>query len=259
MAKVSALLITQNNESTIEACLESVRWVDEIIVVDALSKDRTPEIAGRYTDKVISRPWKGFYDQRVFSLLKATCEFVLIIDADETLDPEACNEVKRIINSRDTLEGYYLTSFIYFMGRPLYYAQLPHAVLRLFRREAGFVLNKPGRRGHEGYLVHGRTGFLKGRIRHYTANTIAERVVKTDRWSTFWAEERAEWKTRPPSAYTAMYAAARSLFGNFLIRQGFRDGFPGFVWCALRALENFLKYAKLWEAYEASDGDKDPA
>ncbi|OGW73642.1 MAG: hypothetical protein A3J72_03185 [Nitrospirae bacterium RIFCSPHIGHO2_02_FULL_40_19] len=244
---LSVVIITRNEKENIGACLEQIKWVDEIIVVDAHSEDGTRDIAQKYTDKVILHKYISNFDQRSFALGLAKGDLILILDADEFLDKKALDEIRNILSCEEVYDGYKIMREAYFLDRPLYFSEKPEPEMRLFRKGAGFVTQKYGHRGHEAYDVRGRTKILNGVIRHYTADTISERIKKIDFYSTVWADEMAEYSTRPPSTPTVFYIALKSFIGNFLINGGFRDGFVGFMWCSLKAAENFLKYAKLWE------------
>ncbi len=243
---ISVVVITKDEEKNIGTCLESVKWADEIIVVDACSSDGTAEIAKRYTDKVILHEWVDFFEQRCFALGLATGDFVLILDADEALDDEAKDEIKNMLARDEWYDGYWIVRDTYFLGRRLAFTERPDPILRLFKREAGFVTNKV--KGHEDYTVAGTTRLLpRGVIKHYTAGTISEKVTKANRYSNFWAEERALSGLKLPYFVMIVYVIFRSFVGNFIIKGGFRDGYEGFVWCVIRAFENFLKISKLWE------------
>ncbi len=245
--KLSVVIITKDEEENIGRCLESIKWADEIIIVDAISQDKTVDVAKRYTDRIISHKWISFLDQRSFALRLAKCDFVLILDADEFLDDAAQDEIKKTLTSNEPRNGYFIMRVTYFLEKRLSFSERPDPIMRLFRREKGFVTNKPGQRGHEAYGVCGETRLLDGTIEHRTSGTIAERLRKINRYSTLWAEERVECGMRRPSAAKMLYAPLKSFIGNFFIKIGFLDGFYGFIWCILKALENFLKYAKLWE------------
>lgn len=235
-----------DEEKNIERCLEEVKWADEIIVVDAISSDKTPEIASRYTDKVISRNWVDFFDQRSFALRQAVCDFVLILDADEVLDKEAQDEIKKILASKETSDGYLMMRDTYFLGKRLLFSEKPDPIMRLFKRQAGFVATKPGQKAHENYNVNGDKKLIRGRLRHYTSNTITDRLKKTNRYSTAWADERVKYYTQSISSIKAIYVTVKSFIGNFFVRGGLLDGFIGFIWCVLKASENFINYAKLY-------------
>lgn len=244
---LSVIIITKNEEKNIANCLESVKWADEIIVVDVLSQDNTVEIAKRYTDKIYFRKWTTFEEQRSFALSLGKCDFILILDADEILDEELVDEIKKILRSEEDYDGYFIMIQVYFLGRPLFYSQRPSPHIRLFRKDKGFVVIKPGQRAHEYYGVHGNTRLIGGKIQHCTAHTVAERLEKVNRYSYYWAEERAEHGNHRYLPAKAVFFLIKSFVGNYFIRRGFLDGFPGFIWCALKALENFLNYAKLRE------------
>lgn len=242
---LSVVIITRNEEGNIGRCLETVKWADEIIIVDALSRDKTVEIAKKYTTKAISRKWVNFFDQRSFALALASCDFVLIMDADEALDRKAEDEIKGLLAANEYCEGYCIIRNTHFLGKLLLFAEKPEPIMRLFKRGRGYISTKMGR-GHEDYSVNGQTKLLGGRIEHYTSHTINERLKKIDRYSTLWAEEEAERRDEVPSSFKTAYVMGRSFAGNFFIRGAFMDGIPGFIWCGLKAVENFLKYAKLY-------------
>lgn len=240
---LSVIVITKNEEWNIRRCLEQVEWADEIIIVDAFSQDKTVEIAKEYTDKVFSHHWTSYFDQRSFALGLATCDFVLGLDADEVLDKTSQDEIKKTLSHEEYYNGYDIMRETYFLGKRLFYSQMPDVEMRLFKREASFISKKIY---DEGYFVRGRTKLIRGLIKHYTSNTISERLKKIDRYSTLWAQKQARYCVKKPSSIKMIYAPVKSFVGNFFIASGFLDGLPGFMWCALKAFENFLKYAKLY-------------
>ena len=115
MQKISAIIIAGHEEHNIAACLESVRWADEIIVVNSESKDRTVEIAKQFTDKVFVRKWEGYAAQKKFSLRQAGNEWVLSIDADERVSPELRKEISNLDLSN--ADGFYIPRRNYFLDK----------------------------------------------------------------------------------------------------------------------------------------------
>ena len=245
---LSVVIITKNEERNIGNCLKSVKWADEIIVVDAFSQDKTAEIAKQYTDKVAYRKWDNFLNQRSFALRSASCDMVLIMDADEILDKDAQDDIRGVLTSSEVYNGYHIIRDTYFLGKRLIFSQRPESIIRLFRKDKGFIVNECGQRGHEHYGVHQHTAVLNGRLEHHTAHTIAERLEKIDRYSTLWAEEQAEHGKPKYLIFKMTYGTTKSFMGNFFVRRGFLDGFHGFIWCTLKAMEHFLKYSKLLES-----------
>src|SRR5262245_7975826 len=135
---ISAVVICGNEEANLGDCLESVKWCDEIVVVDSMSADRTPEIARRYTQKVIQRPWPGYVAQKNFALEQATGDWILSIDADERCTPELQARITGIVRANGPADGYSLPRRNVFWGAWVRHGGLyPDRQLRLFRRGAG--------------------------------------------------------------------------------------------------------------------------
>ncbi|MDQ7779931.1 MAG: glycosyltransferase family 2 protein [Planctomycetota bacterium] len=142
--KISVCVITLNEERNLGACLESVRWADEIIVVDSFSTDRTVEIAWKHTDKVQQRRWSGINEQRNFALSLATGDWVLSIDADERVSPELRAEIEKTLSSPPPgVCGFYVPRLARYLGRWIRHGGwYPDWKLRLFRRECARYAGK---------------------------------------------------------------------------------------------------------------------
>ncbi len=243
MNGLSVLIITHNEEENIRDCLESVRWAEEIVVVDAESRDRTVEIARRYTDKIWVRPWAGYAAAKNFALQQCTRPWVLWLDADERVPPELRLEILHTLEYPQHA-GYEIPRLAYFLGRWIHHGGwYPGYVLRLFRRDAARFNEN---RVHEGVQLEGSVGRLRHHLLHYTDRTLEHYLKKFNQYTSLAAEELADrgkrfrlidLLLRPPYMFLRMY----------LLRAGFRDGLQGFLLAGFSAAYVFAKYAKLWE------------
>lgn len=241
---LSVILITKNEERNIAACLDSVAWAEEIILVDAESDDRTVELARGYTGRVFVEPWRGYAEAKSSALSRASREWVLWIDADERVTPELAQEIREIVSRNPSgIDAYRIARRSYFLGsRIRHCGWYPGYSMRLFRRgKARFS----SARVHEGLIVEGRTEKCAHDFLHYTDETLEQYFGKYNSYTTLAAEElhaagkRAklgDLLLRPSFTFLKMY----------ILRLGFLDGITGLILCALSASYVFTKYAKLW-------------
>jgi len=244
MPTLSVILITFNEEANIEACLRSVQWADEIVVLDSHSQDETLSICRRFTDKCHRVEWLGFGKTKNAALDRSTGEWVLSIDADERITPELAEEIRRTIRDAGDRIGFWIPRRAWFLGRWIRHCGwYPGHVLRLFRRDAGRFQEK---RVHEGVEVNGPTAALKNDLLHYTDRDLEHYFQTFHRYTSlaardlFQAGRRAgvsDLVLRPLATFVKMY----------LLRAGFLDGLQGLLLCGLSAGYVFTKYAKLWE------------
>jgi (heptosyl)LPS beta-1,4-glucosyltransferase len=246
MATIAAVVITKNEASNISACLESLRWAHELIVVDACSTDRTVEIALEHTSSVFIRSWPGFGPQKNYGIDRATADWILIIDADERVTDGLREEIIRSLEGvPDDIAGFEIPRRNFFYGRWIQGGGLyPDRQLRLFRRQAGRyddVLL------HEHLEVRGRIDRLTAPLDHYSMPTIKDHVRKMMRYTTLGAQEKL--KTR--SKVTALDIAGSHLVTivkTYIFRKGYRDGVHGVIVALFAGLHTFVKYAKAWES-----------
>lgn len=244
-AGVSALVITLNEEENIRQCLESVTWADEIVVVDAVSEDRTVEISRRFTDKVFLNPWPGFAAQRNFGLERASGDWILILDADERVTPEVRDEILACIEraDREGVVAYRIPRKNYFFGRWLRWGgAFPDLQWRLFKR--GFIrydettLDTP--------IVGGASAILRSPIDHFTGVSIHHRLRKLDAETAAKAKETLAGRLRIGWTDVTLRPAV-TFFKLYLLKQGFRDGLHGLVYATLASFYTFVRYVKSWE------------
>jgi glycosyltransferase involved in cell wall biosynthesis len=242
MEKISVILITLNEESNLEACLDGVRWADEIIVVDCGSRDRTRELALMYTDQFHYRAWEGFSRQKAHALGLASHEWVLSVDADERVTEALADEVRKTAGSA-ALDGYVLKRDNYFLGRFMTGGGWQHDYqMRLFRRSKARVTD---RLVHESFEIDGAVGRLTNPLQHFAYASVSSAYGKINAYTSL---EAIEYATSRKSSGSAVVLHSLSAFLRYYVsRRGYRDGVHGLVLALLNATSTMLLYMKLWE------------
>lgn len=243
--RVSATVITMNEEDHIEDCLKSALLVaDEIIVLDSGSSDRTAEIARQYADVVEITDWPGFGIQKQRALEKASGDWVLSLDADERITPELAREINHHLSEPDA-DAYKLPWAVTIYGKRLDFGRSGRAPLRLFRREG---VSFSDALVHERILIPAgrKVKTLRGRLTHYTHRDFGHSLEKSAKYAWLGAREkhRKGKKTR-----TMIYPTLRGLMTFvqvYFIRFGFLDGAVGYLTAVTYAQVTFNKYAGLW-------------
>ena len=247
-SSISAFVICQDEERNIRRCLESLKWCDEIIVIDSGSTDETLSICREYTQKVIKRPWSGHIDQKAFGLDQCSSEWVLNIDADEEVSAELCSEILNVL-AEDThtppvINGYYLQRVVFYLNRWWRKGGWhPERRMRFMRRK---FASWGGEDPHEKASVTGKTSRLRGELYHYTYSDMSDHVRSLNTFSSISAHSMFERGERSSFMKVMFNPLARFLKFYFL-RRGYREGFAGFLVANLESYYVFLKYAKLWE------------
>ena len=253
MADLTATVITFNEEQNIQACLESLTWVKEIIVVDSGSSDRTLKICRGYTDKVFINPWPGHLQQKNVAISLATYDWILSIDADEWVPVELREAIEREL-SAPCHAGYCITRRNYFLGRWMRHGGwYPDRVLRLFDRRRGQF---GGLNPHDRVVISdGSVGAIDGHLIHLTYRNFSQYLRKQDWYTGISAEGLVSRGRRPGSVSGAelMLRALVKFVQVYLLKRGFLDGMHGWIVAAGASYFNFFKYAKVWEAGLAPD------
>jgi glycosyltransferase involved in cell wall biosynthesis len=245
---LSVTIICKNEEENIRGCLESVKWADEIILVDSYSIDRTIEIAKEYTDKIYQQEWLGFAKQREFALSKVSKEWVFPLDADERCSPELKDEILYVIKSEKKFTGYRIPRKSFFLNKWIKHGGwYPGYQTRLFLKEKAYVAD---RLVHEGYEIKGETGFLKNNILHYTVNSISDYMSRVNHYSTLQAVEKSNKKKVKLS--DILFRPVASHIQQFILKRGFLDGIYGLMVTNFDVITNMLTYMKAWELQHKS-------
>lgn len=249
MATLSVITITLNEETNIGPCLESVRWADEIIVLDSGSTDRTVSIAERYTKRIFPVKWEGFGQTRNLGLKHAQGEWILWLDADERVTPELAREIQDIlIRNESAVSGYAIARRAYFLGKWIRHCGwYPARVTRLFRKtRATFTTT----RVHEGIAIEGPVRPSQNDIVHLTDPDLEHYFNKFNKYTTLAAEELLE-AGRRASLFDLFIRPPFTFVKMFVLRLGLLDGLHGFILCVLSSAYVFVKYAKLWQLQRA--------
>ena len=281
MTKVPLSLFVpcKNEEANLARCFQSVPWVNEIFVVDSQSTDRTASIAEEHGAKVVQFEYKGGWPKKknwALENLPFSHEWVLILDADECLPPEAEEEIKKIVTNPEVKHaGYWINRRYFFLGQPLKHAYFPNWNLRLFRHKLGryekitdLSTDSGDHEIHEHVAVQGSTGKLKSIIDHHAFPTIESFVEKHNRYSNWEAIVENEQKEKADSIQhdgVKLKRKLRMVFRKlpfrptirflyvYIWQKGFLDGWPGYVFARLHGQYEFLSVAKAKEVAQSKN------
>jgi len=247
-ATISALIITKDEEANIRECLASLTWVDEIVVVDAASRDRTVEICREFTDRVFSHDWPGFGPQKNRALAYATGDWVFSVDADERVSPELRAEILTALSSAGP-DAYEMPRLSWYCGRFIRHSGWrPDYVLRLFRRGQGRFSEDLV---HERVLVEGRVGRLNNDLVHYSFRDLEQVLAVVNRYSTLGAAQKFAAGQRAGLAKAITHGLAE-FFSTYLLKGGFLDGRQGLMLAISNGEGTYYKYLKLMQLGEAA-------
>lgn len=244
MARVSVAVVALDEEERIRPCLESVAWADEVIVVDAGSRDRTVAIARQFTDRVLVREWAGYATQKNFAVAQCAGEWVLSLDADERVSGALREEIRATLAGDPPLAGFFIPRQNLFRGRWLRHGGLfPDYQLRLFRRGRGAFAE---RAVHEAVRLEGPAGRLRAPLVHESYRNVADFVARANRYSDLAARELAR-AGRGGGVGDLVLRPAWRFLSMYVLRAGFLDGGEGFLLAVLYAYYVFLRAAKVRE------------
>ncbi len=242
--QVSCCIISFDEEKNIRRCLESVKWCDEIVIIDSFSTDRTVAICREYTDWVWQRQWPGYVEQKRFVLSQATHEWVLNVDADEEVSPELQEEIcAALAQDRGEIDGFYIPRLVYYLGRWWWRGWYPGYRLRLFRKSK---VRWGGVNPHEKAILQGRTGRFRSHLYHYTYEDIGDHLRALNSLTEIAARELYV-RGKQVSFFNLCLRMLWRFIRVYFLRGCFLEGVPGFFVAVTSTFYVFLKYAKLWE------------
>jgi glycosyltransferase involved in cell wall biosynthesis len=246
MERLSVVVITFNEEKNIERCLRSVRWADEVLVVDSFSSDRTVELARKHADTVIQHEFDGDIPQRERGFAAATGSWFLYVDADEEATPELEAEIRAVLASPDAAAGYEIPRKVFIFGaRIAHGGWQPDYAFRLFRRG---LYRAEAAEVHGGFTVDGPRGRLSGFLNHHTYETIGQYVAKMNDYTSLQVSNKLKEGTPSRVGAGRLFLSPCSHFlRKYFSNGGYRDGFYGFLLAVLGAIYTLALYAKLWE------------
>ncbi len=250
--RLSVTVIALNQEANIGACLSSVSFADEIVVVDTGSTDRTVELARTYTDRVIAAPWQGFAGTKNFALDQARGDWVFSLDTDERVPAALKEEILAVVRADGPLDGYQVPRKNYFGGRWIRrLGWYPDYTLRLFRRDRGRFRE---REVHEEVEVAGPLGTLLTPLDHYSYNDLEDYAARQERYARLAAAEMAKQsrRLRPLELWWRPFLTFLRLY---FLKLGFLEGSLGLALARQGSRYNFLKYHYLRELTRGKDID----
>ena len=239
--KITATIITFNEERNIARSIESLRCCDEILIVDSGSTDRTTELAENLGARVIEANWRGYAGQKNWAADQASHDWVLSLDADEALSEGLEAEIWSLKKSGPRHDGYTMPRLARYMGRwILHSGWYPDRKLRLYdRRQAKWV----GDFVHESVAVSGRVGHLQSNLLHFTCESLAEHIKTMERYTTLAAQELASRRIEVPLS-RVLFSPAWAFVQSYFLKLGFLDGPEGLTISYMAAFYTFLKYTK---------------
>ena len=246
MIKISAVIITYNEELNIGRCLDSLVCItDEIIVIDSFSTDRTEEICSNYPVKFIKKEWLGYSATKNLGNDLAAYNYILSIDADEALSDELKTSILDIKNADTPLPAYKLNRLTNYCGTWIHHCGwYPDTKLRLWDKSKG---------QWEGYIHeevkladNNAIGMLKGELFHYSYHSITQHIKQADKFTDFTALEAFNTGKRS-SIIKILFKPCFKFVRDYIFKLGFMDGYHGYVVCKISAFATFMKYSKLME------------
>jgi glycosyltransferase involved in cell wall biosynthesis len=252
-APLTAIVLARNEERDLGRCLKALQWVDELLVIDDCSTDGTEVVARRNGAEVVRRRLERFDEQRNFALGLARHEWVLFVDADEVVPPELAQEIRAVL-SAPRASVYAVRRRNWFLGRPMRHGSWKNDVQpKLGRVAAGRWRNAV----HETWLFPEEPVVLGAPLDHIGDVTYAERLLKSNRYSTLMAERLHAAGTRP-GRLRMLARPCWCCLKSYLLRQGFRDGRHGLIWALHVFLAEFAIEVKLWELATADEEGEAP-
>jgi glycosyltransferase involved in cell wall biosynthesis len=239
--KISATIITYNEERNIARAIESLRCADEILVVDSGSSDRTVEIAEKLGACVIDSPWPGYAKQKNLAAERASHDWILSIDADEFVSEGLEAEVFSLKKSEPQFDAYTMPRLAKYLGKWIHHSGwYPDRKIRLYNRKNATWI---GEYVHESVKVNGKVGHLESNLLHFTCDSLSEHLKTMDRYTTLAAEQLLAAKETPTWG-RLIFEPPWTFCRTYFLKLGFLDGVEGLAIANMAALYNFIKYAK---------------
>ena len=245
--KISACVTAGNEEDKIAACLASLTWCDELVVVDSFSRDKTFDISRQFTPHVHQHPWEGYIAQKNYIRSLASHPWILFVDADEVVSDELRADIEgEFERGPGETVGYRFPRMVHYLGKWIRHGEwYPDIKLRLFRKDRGF---SEGQEPHDRVTVDGPVKTLRTPLYHFTYDDLSDHIHTINRFSSISANEKfsrgekfswADLLFRPPWRFVKSY----------FIKRGFLDGPQGFIVALMSSFGVFVKYAKLLELW----------
>ena len=244
-ASIAAVIITKNEQYSLRDCLESLRWVDEIIIVDSGSTDNTETIAKEYTEHFyVNAEWPGFGKQKQLAQSYATSDWILAVDADERIDDTLRENILTMLENPPENTVYNLNELTWVFGRFLKHSGWYYRHVRLYPNK---LTKYNDNLVHESVIIPSgcQVAELDGDILHYSYQNLNHYLVKSAGYAKAWADQRQA-RGKKASLSQGIIHALGCFLKMYLLKRGFLDGKQGFLIAVLSAHSTFVKYADLW-------------
>lgn len=249
MDKLTAVIITKNEEKKISRCLNSLKnFADEIVIVDDLSSDATVGLCRDLGAKVIINESKGDFDkQRNLGVANATGEWILQMDADEVIPEATAKRIRQAISSAENFVAFKIKRKNFFIGRPLTSFSEDSYMIKLFKKGKAWYV---GRSVHETLKVDGLVGELPVEVEHYPYNSIQEVINR----SNFYSDVESDIYISEASLVSVkelkkklIWRAVKLFWKLYVKKKGYRDGMHGLAWCLVNVIGSEIRWLKIWE------------
>jgi (heptosyl)LPS beta-1,4-glucosyltransferase len=247
MIPLSVIILTRNEEASIERCLQSARWADEVLVIDAGSTDKTQSTVEKFAPKVrwLVRPWTGFKDQRNFGLDSARNDWVFFLDADEAISPELMARLKELLSqpAGPACRYYKVRRQEYFLGKPVNFGIWnPSYQDRFFCKPGVRFVNEV----HEYPAYPSAPQSLHEPIHHSPNFTVEKFLSKMNHYTSIEAKDRYNAGQRT-NGFKLLFAFPAMFYKNFVYYRAYKDGFHGFVISLLEGVSRVVRHVKMWQ------------
>ncbi len=241
---ITVLIPTYNEENNIRDCLESVKWADDIFVVDSFSTDSTLEIAREYTNHIVQHEYVNSATQKNWAIPQAQNDWIMVIDSDEQVTPELRSRIQDILENGTKYDGFRIKRMTTFFGKLIHHCGWhTDYLVRLWRRGKGHYKDLEV---HADVIVDGEVGTIDEYFLHHTYTSFPQYLEKFGRYTT-WAANDLYKQGKRASISNLTIRPLWCFIHMYIIRRGFLDGKYGLVLCVLAAFYVFMKYAKLWD------------
>ena len=243
MEKLTVIIPSKDESHNMEGVLESVKWADEILVVDSFSSDDTVAISRKYTDRILEHEYENSAAQKNWAIPQALHDWILLVDADERVTPELKDEIQQVLSGSPEHAGYWIKRENYFMGKRVKYGgMVGDKVIRLFTKSARYE----DRKVHAEVIINGSVGELGGKLKHNSYKDLGHYIGKINRYSR-WSAMDKNGSTGYIGFFHVIIKPGFKFFQFYILKRGFLDGFVGLVLASLSAYTILLRYIQMWE------------
>lgn len=241
---ISISIICFNEENKIRKCLESVRWADEIVILDSFSTDNTLNICREYTGRIFQHKFDGHIQQKNRALDLCSKEWIFCIDADEVVTDELRDSIRSINAGENGVDGYYVARRVFYIGRWINHGGwYPDYKLRLIKKNSG---KWGGINPHDELRVRGRTEKLSGDLLHFSYENISAHIGQVNKFTDIMSEEYKK-LGKKPTIFNLTLRPLYKFIKMYILKAGFLDGTRGFIIACIGAFYVFMKFVKLYE------------